>query len=67
MDPIGNREPTSPYGLIRRAQKVADAGALELIDGAVQGTAAALGAGGGPPTSPVQAPPRAGSTIHVVA
>ena len=67
MDPIGNRPPTSPYGVIRNAQKAMDAGVLRLIDGASQGPSAALGDGNTPPADPVEATPAQGSTVHVVA
>ncbi len=59
MDPISSRPPTSPYGVIRNAQKSIDAGMLRLIDGA--------GAGNAPPAAPVAATPTRGSTVHVVA
>ena len=60
MDPIGNQAPTSEYGVIRSAQKTTDAGVLKLID-------RAGGGGNAPPEAPVQAEPKDGSTIHVVA
>ncbi|HJW75877.1 MAG: hypothetical protein A2V77_23685 [Anaeromyxobacter sp. RBG_16_69_14] len=66
MNSISSRPPTSPHGVIRNAQKAMDAGMLRLIDGAGQGASAALG-GNSPPVAPVEATPRRGSTVHVVA
>ncbi len=60
MNPIGDQSPTSPYGAIRDAQKAMAAGMLRLIDSAAQ-------SGNAPPAAPIQAAPRSGSSIHVVA
>ncbi len=67
MNSIGDRSATSPYGVIRDAQKAIDAGMLKLIDGSARGMATALGSGGAQGAAPVQAEPPPGSTVHVVA
>ncbi len=67
MDPISDRPPTSPYGVIRDAQKAMDAGAVRLIDGTAQGLTAALAGGNAPPAAPFEVAPTRGSTVHVVA
>lgn len=58
MNAIGDRQPTSPHGLLRRAQKEMDAGMQRLIEDATAS---------GAQLHPEKAPPKAGSTIHVVA
>jgi hypothetical protein len=60
---IGDRPPTSPYGIIRRAQEATDAGMQKLIDGVTAGAPS----GSAPPDAPVQVAPKPGSTIGVVA
>jgi len=60
MNPIGDQSATSPYGVIRDAQKAMAAGMLRLIDGAAQ-------SGNAPPAAPIQAAPTRGSSVHVIA
>ena len=60
MNPIGDQSPTSSYGVVRDAQKAIAASMLRLIDTATQG-------GNAPPAAPIQAAPKPGERIHVVA
>ncbi len=67
MDPINDRQPTSPYSVIRDAQRASDAAMVRLIDGAAQQATAALARGHAPPAAPVEAVPDRASSVHVIA
>jgi hypothetical protein len=67
MDAISGRPPTSPYGVVRDAQRSVDAGAVRLIDGSAQALDGALSRPDRPPAVPFAAEPARGSTVHVVA
>jgi hypothetical protein len=67
MASINDRQPTSPYGVIRNAHRAQDAATVRLIDGAAQQAGAAVVGGNTPPATPVEAVPDRGSSVHVIA
>ncbi|HTP25123.1 MAG TPA: hypothetical protein VMK12_05605 [Anaeromyxobacteraceae bacterium] len=68
MNPIGTPTPTLSSDVVRSASKQLEAGALRLLDGAVEGPVSAVTAGTKtPPVTPVVAAPAWESTLHVIA